>query len=59
MPAGHDVDYPTAYLVGLDVATGVCIHVEHLDGATAGRGFSLDVLGVDAEVRGVSTPWPS
>ncbi|HET6968802.1 MAG TPA: hypothetical protein VFI44_11010 [Ornithinibacter sp.] len=39
----------TAYLVALDVQTGVCVHVEHLDGDHVGRGFSLDVLGVDDE----------
>lgn len=39
--------FATAYLVGLDVQTGVCVHVEHLDGDHVGRGFSLDVLGVD------------
>ena len=42
--------YATAYLVALDVRTGVCVHVEHLDGDHAGRGFSLDVLGVDEDV---------
>ncbi len=42
-----DLDYTTAYLVALDVQTGVCVHVEHLDGTFVGRGFSLDVLGVD------------
>jgi hypothetical protein len=41
--------YATGYLVGLDVETGVCVHVEHLDGDHAGRGFSLDVLGVDED----------
>ena len=43
-------DLTTAYLVALDVQTGVCVHVEHLDGDHVGRGFSLDVLGVDDEV---------
>ena len=43
--------YATAYLVGLDVETGVCVHVEHLDGDHAGRGFSLDVLGVDDDAE--------
>ena len=42
--------YASAYLVALDVQTGVCVHVEHLDGDNAGRGFSLDVLGVDEDV---------
>ena len=35
--------YATRYLVALDVATGVCVHVEHLDGDHAGRGFSVDI----------------
>ena len=43
--------YATAYLVGLDVETGVCVHVEHLDGDHAGRGFSLHVLGVDEDAQ--------
>ena len=42
--------FATAYLVALDVQTGVCVHVEHLDGDHVGRGFSLDLLGVDDEV---------
>ncbi len=42
-----DLTYATAYLVALDVQTGVCVHVEHLDGTFVGRGFSLRVLGVD------------
>ncbi len=42
--------YPERHLVGLDLQTGVCVHVEHLDGDVAGRGFSLDVLAVDDEV---------
>ena len=42
-----DLVYATSYLVALDVGTGVCVHVEHLDGDHVGRGFSLDVLGVD------------
>ena len=42
--------YASAYLVALDVQTGVCVHVEHLDGDHAGRGFSLDLLGVDEDV---------
>ena len=42
--------HATAYLVALDVQTGVCVHVEHLDGDHVGRGFSLDVLGVDEDV---------
>ena len=35
--------YATSYLVALDVETGVCMHVEHLDGDHAGRGFSVDI----------------
>jgi hypothetical protein len=42
-----DVAYATAYLVALDVETGVCVHVEHLDGDHAGRGFSVDIRAVD------------
>jgi hypothetical protein len=44
---GPDPAHATAYLVALDVATGVCVHVEHLDGDHAGRGFSVDLLTVD------------
>lgn len=43
--------YTERYLVALDVGTGVCVHVEHLDGDFAGRGFSVDVLAVDDRVR--------
>lgn len=53
-----DLHYPSRYLVALDVATGVCVHVEHLDGTFAGRGFSLDVLAVDDEVVLPSTSGP-
>jgi hypothetical protein len=42
-----DLVYATSYLVALDVGTGVCVHVEHLDGDHVGRGFSLDIRGVD------------
>ncbi|WP_392541926.1 hypothetical protein [Oryzobacter telluris] len=42
--------YLDRHLVGLDVATGVCVHVEHLDGDFVGRGFSVDIRGVDDEV---------
>ena len=38
--------YATRYLVALDVVTGICVHVEHLDGDHAGRGFSVDILAV-------------
>ncbi len=44
------LDDATAFLVALDVATGVCVHVEPLDGDHTGRGFSLDLLGVDEDV---------
>jgi len=54
-----DLEYATAYLVALDVQTGVCVHVQHLDGSFAGRGFSLDVLGVDDQVDlGPGPPGP-
>ncbi|MFL6177130.1 MAG: hypothetical protein ACJ715_10800 [Ornithinibacter sp.] len=42
-----DLTYATRYLVALDVATGICVHVEHLDGDHAGRGFSVDIHSVD------------
>jgi hypothetical protein len=42
-----DLVHATSYLVALDVATGVCVHVEHLDGDHVGRGFSVEVLTVD------------
>ena len=42
--------YASAYLVALDVQTGVCVHVEHLDGDHAGRGFSVDIHSVDGDV---------
>jgi hypothetical protein len=38
--------YATSYLVALDVETGVCMHVEHLGGDHAGRGFSVDIRSV-------------
>jgi hypothetical protein len=38
-----DLVYATSYLVALDVQTGVCVHVEHLDGDDVGRGFSLEI----------------
>lgn len=43
-----DLVHATRYLVALDVRTGVCVHVEHLDGDFAGRGFSLTIRSVDA-----------
>ncbi|MEO7422787.1 MAG: hypothetical protein ABIU87_10385, partial [Ornithinibacter sp.] len=49
-----DLTYTTAYLVALDVQTGVCVHVEHLDGTFVGRGFALDVLGVDDDSEAVT-----
>jgi hypothetical protein len=39
--------YATAYLVALDLETGVCVHVESLDGDHVGRGFSVDIRAVD------------
>jgi len=44
--------YATRYLVALDVVTGICVHVEHLDGDHAGRGFSVDISSVDGAVDG-------
>jgi len=41
------LDHTTASLVALDVATGVCVHVEHLGGDHAGRGFSMRIRSVD------------
>jgi hypothetical protein len=43
-----DLTYATRYLVALDLGTGVCVHVEHLDGDHAGRGFSVEIRSVDA-----------
>ncbi|HYN67506.1 MAG TPA: hypothetical protein VES93_11510 [Ornithinibacter sp.] len=43
--------YATAYLVALDVGTGVCVHVEHLDGDHTGRGFSVEIRAVDPPGR--------
>ncbi len=45
-----DLVYASAYLVALDVQTGVCVHLEHLDGDHAGRGFSVDIHSVDGDV---------
>ena len=42
-----ELSYATRYLVALDVVTGICVHVEHLDGDHAGRGFSVDIHSVD------------
>jgi len=39
--------HATSFLVALDVATGVCVFVEHLDGDDIGRGFSVDLRSVD------------
>jgi hypothetical protein len=47
-----DLVHTTRYLVALDLATGVCVHVEHLDGDLAGRGFSVTIRSVDGR------PWP-
>ena len=44
--------YATRYLVALDLVSGICVHVEHLDGDHAGRGFSVDILAVDDDVAG-------
>ncbi len=44
--------YATRYLVALDLVTGICVHVEHLDGDHAGRGFSVDISSVDSGVDG-------
>jgi hypothetical protein len=46
-PDPSGTSHSTAYRVALDVRTGVCVEVEHLDGDLVGRGFSLEVLGVD------------
>ena len=40
--------YASRYLVALDLGTGVCVHVEHLDGTHVGRGFSVEIRSVDA-----------
>ena len=37
------LDHTTASLVALDVESGVCVHVEHLGGDHAGRGFSMRI----------------
>jgi len=42
------LDHAT-FLVALDVATGVCVHVEHLDGNHTGRGFSMRIRSVDGD----------
>ena len=38
--------HTSRYLVALDLATGVCVHVEHLDGEHVGRGFSVRIRSV-------------
>jgi hypothetical protein len=50
MARDPDQTYPTRYLVALDLATGVCVHVEHLDGDWVGRGFSVRITAVDPSV---------
>ena len=47
-----ELNYATRYLVAVDVVTGICVHVEHLDGDHAGRGFSVDIHSVDRSVVG-------
>ena len=47
---GGSAGLATRFLVGLDVGTGVCVHVEHLDGDHVGRGFSVDITAVDDAV---------
>jgi hypothetical protein len=41
------VEYPTVHLVRLDVATGVCVWAEALDGAFAGDTHDLRIEAVD------------
>ncbi|MGY1672244.1 hypothetical protein [Geodermatophilus sp. SYSU D00710] len=43
----EDVEYPTAHLVRLDVATGVCVWAEPLDGTYAGETHDLRIEAVD------------
>lgn len=42
-PPRDEPVYATSYLVGLDRATGICVSVEHLDGAYAGAGHSMTI----------------
>jgi len=42
-----DLAHATTYLVALDVGTGVCVDVDHLDGDHVGRGFSVELHSVD------------
>ena len=55
-PAARDrqqgLTYASRYLVALDVETGVCVHVEHLDGDHPGRGFSVEIRSVDGAPGG-------
>ncbi|MDN5853860.1 MAG: hypothetical protein L0K86_13635 [Actinomycetia bacterium] len=48
--AGNKVvldEYPQAYRVRLDLATGVCVLTEHIGGSTAGSGHALRIEAVD------------
>lgn len=39
--------YATAYLVGLDLQTGVCVSLDHLDGAEVGNHVDVRILAVN------------
>lgn len=51
-------EYPHAYRVRLDLATGVCVLTEHLGGSTAGSGHELRIEAVDEPMADDLFPAP-
>ncbi|CAN5393994.1 hypothetical protein BH23ACT6_BH23ACT6_14630 [soil metagenome] len=43
-------DYTTRFLVALDVETGLCVAVNHLNGSETGDVFNVRVLAVDEQM---------
>lgn len=39
--------YTSTFLVALDVQTGICVSVDHLDGSQTGEALTARILGVD------------
>lgn len=49
-PLDDDLDadsYASSFLVGVDVQTGICVSVDHLDGSQPGEAFSVRIIAVD------------
>ncbi len=47
---GDTFTHSTRFEIALDMATGLCVGVKHLDGSESGEAFDVQIVNVDAQM---------